>query len=155
MLIIALVLAAIGLAALVFAVVTSNALVAWVCIGASALGVLLLIADALRERRALQRAVAGANPQDAEDAEDSANSEDSEDSEDVETLDDSEGLEVAEEVAPAEVADGAADADGLDDAVESGSPEESVDAAQPTLAELIEEATEAAETADKSAPHPD
>lgn len=52
MLIIALVLAAIGLAALVLAVVTSNALVAWVCIGASALGVLLLIVDALRERRA-------------------------------------------------------------------------------------------------------
>lgn len=51
MLIIALVLAAIGLAALVFAVVTSNALVAWVCIVASLLGVLLLIVDALRERR--------------------------------------------------------------------------------------------------------
>lgn len=51
MLIIALALAAIGLAALVFAVVTSNALVAWVCIGASILGVLLLIVDALRERR--------------------------------------------------------------------------------------------------------
>lgn len=48
MLVIALVLAVIGLAALVFAVVTSNALVAWVCIGASVLGVLLLIVDALR-----------------------------------------------------------------------------------------------------------
>src|ERR1700739_3943735 len=51
MLIIALVLAVIGLAALVFAVVTSNELVAWVCIGASVLGVVLLIIDALRERR--------------------------------------------------------------------------------------------------------
>jgi hypothetical protein len=51
MLIIALVLALIGLVALVFAVVTSNELVAWVCIGASALGVVLLIVDALRERR--------------------------------------------------------------------------------------------------------
>jgi hypothetical protein len=50
MLIIALVLAVIGLAALVFAVVTSNELVAWVCIGASVLGVVLLIIDALRER---------------------------------------------------------------------------------------------------------
>jgi hypothetical protein len=50
MLIIALVLAVIGLAALVTAVVTSNALIAWVCIGASVLGVLLLIVDALRER---------------------------------------------------------------------------------------------------------
>ncbi|HTM84502.1 MAG TPA: DUF308 domain-containing protein [Mycobacterium sp.] len=51
MLIIALVLAVIGLAALVFAIVTSNALVAWVCIGASVLGVLLLTVDALRNRR--------------------------------------------------------------------------------------------------------
>lgn len=51
MLIIALVLAVIGLAALVFAVVTSNELVAWVCIGASVLGVVLLIIDALRERQ--------------------------------------------------------------------------------------------------------
>ncbi|MBS4730390.1 hypothetical protein MSM1_19365 [Mycobacterium sp. SM1] len=51
MLIIALVLALIGLAALVFAVVTSNELVAWVCIVASALGVVLLIIDALQERR--------------------------------------------------------------------------------------------------------
>lgn len=57
MLITALVLALIGLAALVFAVVTSNELVAWVCIGASVLGVLLLIIDALRER---QRRGAGA-----------------------------------------------------------------------------------------------
>lgn len=51
MLIITLVLAVIGLAALVFAVITSNELVAWVCIGASVLGVVLLIIDALQERR--------------------------------------------------------------------------------------------------------
>jgi hypothetical protein len=51
MLIIALVLALIGLVALVFAVVTSNELVAWVCIGASILGVVLLIVDAVRERQ--------------------------------------------------------------------------------------------------------
>lgn len=50
MLIVALVLAVIGLAALVTAVVTSNELIAWVCIGASVVGVLLLIVDALRER---------------------------------------------------------------------------------------------------------
>ena len=50
MLIIALVLALIGLVALVFAVVTSNELVAWACIVASVLGVVLLIIDALRER---------------------------------------------------------------------------------------------------------
>ncbi|MGU3501942.1 hypothetical protein [Mycobacterium sp. C31M] len=51
MLIIALVLALVGLAALVAAVVTSNELIAWVCIGASVIGVLLLIGDALRSRR--------------------------------------------------------------------------------------------------------
>ncbi len=51
MLIIALVLALVGLAALVAAVVTSNELIAWVCIGASVIGVLLLIGDALRARR--------------------------------------------------------------------------------------------------------
>ncbi|MCZ8380848.1 DUF308 domain-containing protein [Mycobacterium sp. CPCC 205372] len=50
MLIIALVLAVIGLAALVTAVVTSNELIAWVCIAASVIGVVLLIVDALRER---------------------------------------------------------------------------------------------------------
>lgn len=51
MLIVALVLAVIGLAALVTAVVTSNELVAWVCIAASVLGVILLIVDAIRERQ--------------------------------------------------------------------------------------------------------
>jgi hypothetical protein len=55
MLIIALVLALIGLVALVFAVVTSNELVAWVCIAASVLGVVLLIVDALRERQRRDR----------------------------------------------------------------------------------------------------
>lgn len=63
MLIVALVLAVIGLAALVTAVVTSNELVAWVCIGASGLGVLLLIVDAIRERA--QRRVPGALPSSA------------------------------------------------------------------------------------------
>jgi hypothetical protein len=56
MLIIALVLAVIGLAALVFAVVTSNELVAWVCIAASVIGVVLLIIDALQERQRRQTA---------------------------------------------------------------------------------------------------
>ena len=51
MLIVALVLAVIGLAALVTAVVTSNELVAWVCIAASVVGVILLIIDAIRERQ--------------------------------------------------------------------------------------------------------
>ncbi|MGB6207494.1 hypothetical protein [Mycobacterium sp.] len=67
MLIIALVLAVIGLAALVFAVVTSNELVAWVCIGASVLGVVLLIVDALRER---QRREAGSPTKSSGPAED-------------------------------------------------------------------------------------
>ncbi len=55
MLIVALVLAVIGLAALVTAVVTSNELVAWVCIGASVIGVILLIIDAIRERQHVDR----------------------------------------------------------------------------------------------------
>ncbi len=50
MLIVALVLAVVSLASLVTAVVTSNELIAWVCIGLSALGVLLLIVDAVRDR---------------------------------------------------------------------------------------------------------
>jgi len=70
MLIIALVLALIGLVALVFAVVTSNELVAWVCIGASVLGVVLLIIDALRER---QRRDAGGEDRDVEEAGDDEN----------------------------------------------------------------------------------
>lgn len=59
MLIVALVLAVIGLAALVTAVVTSNELIAWVCIVASAVGVLLLIVDAVRDRTRRDRDAAG------------------------------------------------------------------------------------------------
>ncbi len=66
MLVIALVLALIGLVALVFAVVTSNELVAWVCIVASVVGVVLLILDALRERQ--QREAGGDEDQDAGEA---------------------------------------------------------------------------------------
>jgi hypothetical protein len=40
----------IGVAALITAVATSNELIAWVCIGASGLGIVLLIIDAIRER---------------------------------------------------------------------------------------------------------
>jgi hypothetical protein len=50
-LIIALVLAVIALVALIAAVVTTNEVIAWVCIGASVLGVLLLVVDAIRERQ--------------------------------------------------------------------------------------------------------
>lgn len=66
MLIIALVLALIGLVALVFAVVTSNELVAWVCIAASVVGVVLLILDALRERQ--RRDLGGDEAQDGDEA---------------------------------------------------------------------------------------
>lgn len=66
MLIIALVLALIGLVALVFAVVTSNELVAWVCIAASVVGVVLLILDALRERQ--RREPAGDEVHEADEA---------------------------------------------------------------------------------------
>ena len=69
MLIVALVLAVIGLAALVTAVVTSNELIAWVCIGASVIGVLLLIVDAVRER-------SHGDAEDAEDGDDLAPSDD-------------------------------------------------------------------------------
>ena len=62
MLIISLVLAVIGLAALVFAVITSNELVAWVCIGASVLGVVLLIIDALQERQRREAGPASHGP---------------------------------------------------------------------------------------------
>jgi hypothetical protein len=58
MLIVALVLAVVGLAALVTAVVTSNELVAWVCIGASVIGVILLIIDAIRERQHVDKGTA-------------------------------------------------------------------------------------------------
>lgn len=51
MLIVALVMAVIGLAALVTAVVTGNEIIAWVCIAASVIGVVLLIIDALLERQ--------------------------------------------------------------------------------------------------------
>jgi hypothetical protein len=69
MLIISLVLAVIGLAALVFAVITSNELVAWVCIGASVLGVVLLIIDALQERRRREAGAASHESSSAESVE--------------------------------------------------------------------------------------
>jgi hypothetical protein len=68
MLIVALVLAVIGLAALVTAVVTSNELIAWVCIGASVIGVVLLIIDALRERSRRDEGEAPAEPEETEPA---------------------------------------------------------------------------------------
>ncbi|ALR11555.1 hypothetical protein MYCSP_08880 [Mycobacteroides saopaulense] len=52
MLIVALVLAAVGLASLVAAVVTSNEVLAFICIAAAAVGVVLMIVDAIRDRHA-------------------------------------------------------------------------------------------------------
>ena len=66
MLIVALVLAVIGLAALVTAVVTSNELIAWVCIAASVVGVVLLIVDALRERSKGETSESAAEEEDAD-----------------------------------------------------------------------------------------
>lgn len=123
MLIIALVLAAIGLAALVFAVVTSNALVAWVCIVASLLGVLLLIVDALRERRGVSRPPApepGGEPE----APDAVVDEDDEAA--AETAETAETTEAADEAAEtAEAADEAVVADD-DEAAEETAAEEPV-----------------------------
>lgn len=103
MLIIALVLALIGLVALVFAVVTSNELVAWVCIGASVLGVILLIVDAVRERQ--QREAGNQDDQDHKDLKD----EDEDDGEPLDAVDYPEdadaGLESAAEPAEESVAD--------------------------------------------------
>ena len=73
MLIVALVLAVIGLAALVTAVVTSNELVAWICIGSSVLGVILLIIDAIRER---QRGEAPAVTEESEESDEAADVDD-------------------------------------------------------------------------------
>ena len=50
MLLVSLILAVVGLVALVAAVITNNEMIAWVCIAASSLGVILLIVDAIRER---------------------------------------------------------------------------------------------------------
>jgi hypothetical protein len=100
MLIVALVLAVIGLAALVTAVVTSNELIAWVCIAASVIGVVLLIVDALRER---SRGVGDAPAQDPEEEFDAEYPEEPAADADAETTAaptetvDGDGAEVAEE----------------------------------------------------------
>lgn len=86
MLIVALVLAVIGLAALVTAVVTSNELIAWVCIGASAFGVLLLIVDAIRERQAKTAPALRSGPGDLVDAADDDAADTADELEDDETV---------------------------------------------------------------------
>ena len=87
MLIVALVLAVIGLAALVTAVVTSNELVAWVCIAASVIGVILLIVDAIRERQNRRGAEADSVTVAADATESSATAETTAYSETDETVD--------------------------------------------------------------------
>ncbi|MFZ0831988.1 MAG: DUF308 domain-containing protein [Mycobacterium sp.] len=78
MLIVALVMAVIGLAALVTAVVTSNEVIAWVCIGASVIGVVLLIVDALRERQRRDATPAVGSAEDEEPVDEEASAEEQE-----------------------------------------------------------------------------
>jgi hypothetical protein len=100
MLIAALVMAVIGLIALVTAVVTTSEVFAWVCIGASVIGVILLIIDALRERRSDD-----ASPADDGEAEEKAGAEDTYDADypeeqsAEEASDDEDGAEAEEEQA--------------------------------------------------------
>jgi len=84
MLIVAVVLAVMGLASLVTAVVTNNELVAWVCIAASALGVVLLVIDAIRERTHGRLAALTAQAEADEDSKDAALIADSENTEFIE-----------------------------------------------------------------------
>lgn len=112
MLIVALVLAVIGLAALVTAVVTSNELVAWVCIAASVIGVILLIVDAIRERqhRRLDEAEAAAPTADEDQVESSATAETTAYSETDESVDATYSTfdaDYPEDDAPAETPDAA------------------------------------------------
>ena len=102
MLIIALVLAVIALAALVTAIVTSNELIAWVCIAASVIGVLLLIVDALRERsrEGESEEIADSGEDEADDAEVHADEDEAEDYPEGEA--ESEGESVESEHAAAE-----------------------------------------------------
>ena len=104
MLIVALILAVIGLAALIAAVVTSNELIAWVCIGASGFGILLLIIDAIRERT-YRRAVLPAGVEATEITEVVEPVEVTEVVEPVEVTEVIEPVEVAEVVEPIEVAE--------------------------------------------------
>ncbi|OBK26379.1 hypothetical protein [Mycobacterium asiaticum] len=97
MLIIALVLALIGLVALVFAVVTSNELVAWVCIGASVLGVILLIVDAVRERQ--HRDADGQDQEDDETGDDAGDATERAESEAVDYPEEADGSETDAESA--------------------------------------------------------
>lgn len=136
MLIIALVLAVIGLAALVTAVVTGNELIAWVCIGASAIGVLLLIVDAVRERG--RRGAAG------EPAPDESGTGEAEDDPAAEAADYDEAAEAADYDPAAEAAD--SDAEYPDAGATEVIP--AVETAEPESAEeSTEESTESADEA--------
>jgi hypothetical protein len=109
MLIIALVLAVIGLAALVFAVVTSNELIAWVCIAASVLGVVLLIIDAVQERQRREAGTISKEPASVDEPESKVGSSGDTASEYAdypeETADEGEEVPAAEESATEEKAD--------------------------------------------------
>lgn len=155
MLIIALVLAVIGLAALVTAVVTSNELIAWVCIGASVLGVVLLIVDALRERsRGTAEKSADETPAAAQTTEDAVEDYPDEPAEaQAERAAETESADAADETTEAESA-GAESAEAESD--EAGSDEAKSDEAEAgsdeTAAEAAEDDTHDVEpTAEESA----
>ncbi len=174
MLIIALVLAVIGLAALVTAVVTSNELIAWVCIAASVVGVLLLIIDAIRERQSRDAVVEEAEAE-AEDAEASAaagagTAEDTYQTFDAdypdedrdgdeaaiaeapaESPDQGEVTETAEDSGDVEVVDGAEDSAEAEVADDAAGPEVTADAGDAEVAEDAEDVEAAQDAADADA----
>ena len=167
MLIVALVLAVIGLAALVTAVVTSNELVAWVCIAASVLGVILLIVDAIRERqgRVPDGAVAPAPVKAPDEPEESATAdavaysdEDPADSTystfDADYPDESLEQEVAAEDHPEEVVSDDPESDTPDDD-EPELPEPAEEAALHTVDENESPVDEDAEAGDAEVDEPD
>ena len=149
MLIVALVLAVIGLAALVTAVVTSNEVIAWVCIAASSLGVILLIVDAVRERQ-VKRTQRAAGAVAAEEAfEEDAFEEEvyDDDADGAIEADDLLEEEIAEEDHPEELVHDEPDYDTYSD----DEPEYPDSAEESALHTVVDVDAEAAEKADEKA----
>lgn len=149
MLIVALVLAVIGLAALVTAVVTSNEVIAWVCIAASSLGVILLIVDAVRERQVkrIQRTAAAVAADEAIEDEMFVEEMAKEMAEESAVLDDDADtvIEIAEEDHPEELVHDEPDYDTYSD----DEPEYPESAEESALHTVVDVDAEAAEKADE------